>query len=78
MKTALKRLSTSVAAAAATTALVAAILPGTANAQVIVQWYSYTSAGARSCNNAANAAGPEYYCTTVTVAGRKMYALARP
>ncbi|WP_049560537.1 hypothetical protein [Nonomuraea sp. SBT364] len=78
MKTSLKRLTTSMAAVAVTTATAAAIFAGPANAQVIVQWYSYTSAGAKACNSAANAAGPEYYCTTVTIAGRKMYALARP
>ncbi|MGW0809766.1 hypothetical protein [Nonomuraea sp. NPDC002799] len=78
MKTALKRLSTGVAAAAISTAMFAAVTPGTANAEVIVQWYSYTTAGAKACNVAANQAGPEYYCKVLKVAGTKVYALARP
>ncbi|WP_228647262.1 hypothetical protein [Microtetraspora sp. AC03309] len=66
------------AAVAVTTALGIAALPSPASAQVIVRWYGYTAAGAKACNSAANAAGPEYYCTTVTVGGQKFYALARP
>ncbi|MBB6346949.1 hypothetical protein ACWGH8_40085 [Nonomuraea muscovyensis] len=78
MKAALKRLSTGMAAAVVTTALAAAVVPGPANAQVIVRWYPYTSAGAQSCNAAANAAGPEYYCTALKIGGTMVWALARP
>ncbi|MFI7438861.1 hypothetical protein [Nonomuraea indica] len=67
-------MSTTIAAAA----MVAVLAPAPASAQVIVRWYPYTTAGAKACNSAANAAGPEYYCTVVTVGSTKMYALARP
>ncbi len=49
------RIATVVGAAALTVGLAA----GTSSAEVIVQWYGYTSAGAKACNNAANVAGPE-------------------
>ncbi|GAA1548341.1 hypothetical protein GCM10009678_33780 [Actinomadura kijaniata] len=76
MKPPLKRLSAGMATAIATTALAATLVPGPASAETIVRWYPYTTAGAKKRNSDANQAGPGYYCTTVTVAGRKMYALA--
>ncbi|TDD12794.1 hypothetical protein E1292_00585 [Nonomuraea deserti] len=78
MKTVVRRLSLGMSAAVTTAAMVAVLVPAPASAEVIVRWYPYTTAGAKSCNAAANSAGPEYYCTVVTVGGTKMYALARP
>lgn len=79
MKTALKRLVAGAGATVAATALAATLMPGPANAEVIVRWFPYTSEGARSCNSAANAAGPEYYCKPLKlVTGKWVYALARP
>lgn len=61
-------------------ALAVGLAAGTSSAEVIVQWYSYTSAGAKSCNTAANAAGPEYYCKALKLSGSAgwVWALARP
>ncbi|MEU3227351.1 hypothetical protein ABZ695_29865 [Streptomyces sp. NPDC006976] len=70
------RIATVVGAAALTVGLAA----GTSSAEVIVQWYGYTSAGAKACNNAANVAGPEYYCKALNLGGSAgwVWALARP
>ncbi|MEV5504573.1 hypothetical protein AB0M50_55130 [Nonomuraea fuscirosea] len=74
----MRRISLGVSTAIAAAAMAATLAPAPASAQVIVQWYSYNTAGAKACNSAANAAGPEYYCTVVTIGGTKLYALARP
>ncbi|NBE93860.1 hypothetical protein FE391_22105 [Nonomuraea sp. KC401] len=78
MRTVVRRISLGMSAAVTTAAMVAILAPGPASAEVIVRWYPYTTAGAKSCNTAANAAGPEYYCTVVTIGGTRVYALARP
>ncbi|MFG3439499.1 hypothetical protein ACGF0J_19845 [Nonomuraea sp. NPDC047897] len=78
MKNAMKRISVGMSTTIAAAAMVVALAPAPASAQVIVRWFPYTTAGAKACNSAANAAGPEYYCTTIKVGSTKMYALARP
>ncbi|GAA3162453.1 MULTISPECIES: hypothetical protein [Nonomuraea] len=78
MKLAMRRVSLAMSTAVAAAAMTAVLAPAPASAEVIVRWYPYTTAGAKSCNSAANAAGPEYYCTTVKIGSTKMYALARP
>ncbi|MET8862789.1 hypothetical protein ABZW11_07510 [Nonomuraea sp. NPDC004580] len=78
MKLAMRRVSLAMSTAVAAAAMTAVLAPAPASAEVIVRWFPYTTAGAKSCNSAANAAGPEYYCTTVKVGSTKMYALARP
>ncbi len=75
VKRAAVRVSTAIGAAAAVVALTA----GPALAEVVVRWYPYTTAGAKSCNTAANVAGPEYYCKALKLAnGTWVWALARP
>ncbi|MEV4569865.1 hypothetical protein AB0K18_05330 [Nonomuraea sp. NPDC049421] len=78
MKLAMRRVSLAMSTAVAAAAMTAVLAPAPASAEVIVRWFPYTTAGAKSCNSAANAAGPEYYCTTVKIGSTKMYALARP
>ncbi|GAA4923642.1 hypothetical protein HD597_011175 [Nonomuraea thailandensis] len=78
MKTAIRRLSLGMSTAIAAAAMAVTLAPAPASAQTILRWYSYTTAGAKACNSAANSGGPEYYCTTVTVGGVRMYALAIP
>ncbi|GAA3127671.1 hypothetical protein GCM10010466_18070 [Planomonospora alba] len=77
MKTAMRRASLGMSAVVAAAAMAVTFAPA-ASAEVIVRWFPYTTAGAKACNSAANAAGPEYYCTTIKVGSTKMYALARP
>ncbi|WP_424534170.1 hypothetical protein ACOZ38_28130 [Sphaerisporangium viridialbum] len=74
--TTLKRLSAGMATVVATTAVAVTLLSGVASAQTISRIYSYTTKGASQCHSDANAAGPGYYCTTTTIAGKKYYALA--
>lgn len=78
MKVAMRRISLGLSTAIAAAAMTVVLAPAPASAQVVVRWYPYTTAGAKKCNSDANAAGPEYYCTTIKVGSTKMYALARP
>ncbi|WP_411078938.1 hypothetical protein [Streptomyces sp. cmx-18-6] len=81
MKTStLKRAAARVSTAAVGATAVLALTAGTASAETVVRWYSYTAKGAKSCNAAANAAGPEYYCKAVHFGGSagSVWALTRP
>ncbi|MGW7360582.1 hypothetical protein ACWGI0_29140 [Streptomyces sp. NPDC054802] len=79
MTSTLRRAAVRVGTAAGAATAVLALTAGTASAEVVVRWYPYTSAGAKSCNAAANAAGPEYYCKALKLStGTWVWALARP
>ena len=79
MRVAIRRISLGLSTALAATAMAAVLAPAPASAEVVVRWFPYTTAGAKACNSAANSAGPEYYCTTITFSsGTKVYGLARP
>ncbi|WP_405612604.1 hypothetical protein [Streptomyces sp. NBC_01508] len=81
MKTStLKRAAARVSAAAVITAATVALTAGPASAETVVRWYSYTAAGAKACNAAANAAGPEYFCKKLKLSENAGYvwALTRP